>query len=135
MSARPDLTTEELIRFAEMHAQIGRAFGTQDADRYEAIAQRLRSERPVVTPEMETLQLKLTGVLHAVGEMLVDEKHLRWHVTRLRSALQNWGRHHDWCNVRKSPLGDAPPEACNCGLVAELSVSSTEGKPPGEGNG
>jgi hypothetical protein len=38
-------------------------------------------------------------------------------ITRGKSALENWGRHHPWCAHASSPF--AP---CNCGLALEIAA-------------
>lgn len=36
-----------------------------------------------------------------------------WTITRLRSALENWGKHHPWCVSTRLIVEDREP--CNCG--------------------
>lgn len=38
-------------------------------------------------------------------------------ITRGKSALENWGRHHPWCEYTNTP-----PASCNCGLARELAA-------------
>lgn len=37
----------------------------------------------------------------------------------LRSALENYGRHFDWCANRSGQPGEVPPP-CDCGLTREI---------------
>lgn len=43
-------------------------------------------------------------------------KALRWELTRAKSALENWGRHHGWCASRNDALA-----GCNCGLETAIA--------------
>jgi hypothetical protein len=39
-------------------------------------------------------------------------------LTRVKSAFENYGRHHPWC----ASLVDAPPASCNCGFAQEIAA-------------
>jgi len=43
-----------------------------------------------------------------------------WPMTRLRSALENYGRHHPWCASWQSNAQKY--EECNCGLAESLKI-------------
>lgn len=44
---------------------------------------------------------------------------VEWQCTRLRSGLENWGRHHPWCRY------DAT-NPCNCGLAELLAETAPD---------
>lgn len=64
-------------------------------------------------------EFRLHGVLAMLRATaragLADIERMQWTVTQLRTALENWGRHHDWC---KGP----GPLQCNCGYRAALET-------------
>lgn len=45
---------------------------------------------------------------------MADALRRDWIITRLRSALENYGHHHPWCAVAKA--GARAPVTCDCGL-------------------
>jgi hypothetical protein len=64
-----------------------------------------------------------------------------WIITQLRTALENWGRCHHWCQSRHAASAAAHRLPCNCGYIAALETGQEigAGSPPaaltGEGNG
>lgn len=58
---------------------------------------------------------ELLAELDAVRRELAEA---RERMVRARSALENWGSHHWWCDARRD--GD-PPGDCNCGYVAAVN--------------
>jgi hypothetical protein len=69
-------------------------------------------------------RLALIGIACDVSP--IRQNALEWEITRLRSALGNWGRHHEWClSLRNANL----PEPCNCGLAQAIADSSDHQRP------
>lgn len=60
------------------------------------------------------------------GSVSAETRPSRWDITRAKSALENWGRHHPWCNYL-----NAPPASCNCGLAQEIAALASPRESPG----
>ena len=44
----------------------------------------------------------------------------QWQLTKARTALENWGRHHEWCACRYTV-----PQPCSCGLAQAIADANS----------
>lgn len=62
-----------------------------------------------------------SGAAANAAEGGVQHKALSWALTQAISALENWGRHHEWCAVARSEWqGEPGTEPCICGYREQM---------------
>jgi len=121
---REDGSTE-IIRPAENPVEIGATTLIATAE-----LNRLRSESAILRDEHRMWECPDCAFAFAAEHddegggyscPVCENARLHWDVTVLRSALENWGRHHDWCGaVAKGSTSVVL--SCNCGYIAALET-------------
>lgn len=84
-------------------------------------AERALQSRPDLPPEAGVLVYRSTlrTLLTVRGEARADSD-AAFQLTIAASALENWGTHHNWCELMYDPATGEQLAECNCGYLAAI---------------